>query len=590
MKDGVAVRTLEELRNNFDLDKVIGYFLDGKLFTWLEARYYDNELTALQGLDKNDPDFNKNVCDIFGVAYNDTDNGVDIESFEDRNNRITKLKQYTSDPYILSKVDSVAFDQEDLAYLLDEELHDIYLCSNTFSIPLRVENKRYIGIGNVEVVIRSKERIDFAEKSIEFENIRFDDAYAKINQDTPERIYALGQEAENQGDYENAFKYYVQLANKKHLESMFKVGWLYDTGNGVSQNYEKANEWYDKAAECGHTIAMNNIGANYENGHGVPQNIEKAKEWYQKAADLGYSFSMKNLGNIYYNSNNYSEAFRYFEQAANLGQPYANYMLGWQYEFGQGVSADSRLAQEHYKKSAKLGYYNDDLQYDPAFRYGYISIFIYRDIASARLWFSELCKTSDQKKRVVDYVIQHFRQKPISKRWTNYFISSYTSQSLFFGDYSKNEIYSLAQNTFNSYVEKVIKDVNLKQKQYGDEATKEYYYYILAAIVCGDEQITFDDADNFGNYVNQQVNEISSISVYPPIEQAINSIRIEENYNGGGAFAKKTYRLDNEQEVRDIVQNYMQSTLAPMEKRTYEWVSTALMDLAAKLEAYKRTI
>ncbi len=35
MKNGAEVRTLEELRENFDLESVLGYYTDGKLQTWL---------------------------------------------------------------------------------------------------------------------------------------------------------------------------------------------------------------------------------------------------------------------------------------------------------------------------------------------------------------------------------------------------------------------------------------------------------------------------------------------------------------------------------------------------------------------------
>ena len=38
MKDGIQVRNLEDLRDNFDLEKTVGYFLDGKLITWLNDR------------------------------------------------------------------------------------------------------------------------------------------------------------------------------------------------------------------------------------------------------------------------------------------------------------------------------------------------------------------------------------------------------------------------------------------------------------------------------------------------------------------------------------------------------------------------
>ena len=35
MKDGMEVRTLQELKSGFDLNAVMAYFLDGKLETWL---------------------------------------------------------------------------------------------------------------------------------------------------------------------------------------------------------------------------------------------------------------------------------------------------------------------------------------------------------------------------------------------------------------------------------------------------------------------------------------------------------------------------------------------------------------------------
>ena len=39
MKNGAEVRTLDELKENFDLESVLGYFADGKLSTWLADRY-----------------------------------------------------------------------------------------------------------------------------------------------------------------------------------------------------------------------------------------------------------------------------------------------------------------------------------------------------------------------------------------------------------------------------------------------------------------------------------------------------------------------------------------------------------------------
>lgn len=80
MKDGVKVRTLEELQDNFDLKTVIGYFLDGKLQKWLEDRYYDEKVEALQQLDTEQPDI-RAICNILEVPYAETVE-LDIDSIQ----------------------------------------------------------------------------------------------------------------------------------------------------------------------------------------------------------------------------------------------------------------------------------------------------------------------------------------------------------------------------------------------------------------------------------------------------------------------------------------------------------------------------
>lgn len=47
--------------------------------------------------------------------------------------------------------------QEELADLLDEGEAVIYLCDNKFSVPLSVTGKKYIGLGDVEIQVNSKD-------------------------------------------------------------------------------------------------------------------------------------------------------------------------------------------------------------------------------------------------------------------------------------------------------------------------------------------------------------------------------------------------------------------------------------------------
>lgn len=69
MKDGVEVRSLEELREAFDLGLVMGYLADGRLERWLEDRFYEEEAGQVVGLDKEAPDLVKRLCTILQVPY-----------------------------------------------------------------------------------------------------------------------------------------------------------------------------------------------------------------------------------------------------------------------------------------------------------------------------------------------------------------------------------------------------------------------------------------------------------------------------------------------------------------------------------------
>ena len=149
VKNGTQARNMTDLVNNFDIEKIIGYFLDGRLKSWLEARYYEEEAIAIEKIDKDDPDLAKKLSEVFGVAYNET--VIDPEEIERQNARITKLKQITSDEEIIRNVDLVAFDQEELADLYDSGKKKIYLCEGEFNIPKSKQNIDYVFIGEPKV-------------------------------------------------------------------------------------------------------------------------------------------------------------------------------------------------------------------------------------------------------------------------------------------------------------------------------------------------------------------------------------------------------------------------------------------------------
>lgn len=179
MQNGIEVRYLEELKENFSLERILFYLADGKLETWLRDRYEDGIADAISGLDRADNELNRKICEIFEVEYVPEEE-TDLEKIEERKRKLDLLREYTEDEQYVKVIDQTAFEQDELYDLLDEGETEIYLCGERFSIPLGKEGIRYVGVNNPVVVVSSKEKIDFEAKRIVLENIHFDEKYQKI--------------------------------------------------------------------------------------------------------------------------------------------------------------------------------------------------------------------------------------------------------------------------------------------------------------------------------------------------------------------------------------------------------------------------
>lgn len=290
LKNDFPARSLDELKQHFDLDKIVAYFLDGKLLTWLEDRYYDIEATAVRTLEKNDDQLHRKLAEIFGIALSESNYPLDLDEVAERNRRLSKLRQYTSDPAVLEQIASVAFNQEDLGDLLKDGVQKIYLCDNSFTIPLSIENKTYIGLGKAVAVIRSNEKIDFDSKRLFFQDVQFDSSYQKLL-DTeiiappkpPEDFYKLGRDAENAGNYTSAIEFYLKALEEGNNDVLFRLGWCYDK----NKDYVQAYSYYKKAADHGDSWAMNNLSVICFNGQGVSQNYAEGRAWLEKAVAKG---------------------------------------------------------------------------------------------------------------------------------------------------------------------------------------------------------------------------------------------------------------------------------------------------------------
>lgn len=150
LANDVQVRSLDELQKNFDLEKIIVYYTEGKLQAWLSDRYYDDKVQALENLNEKDVDFVEKLCVILEV--NESLAKDSIADFKVNGVKKAILKKWTSDENILNHLEQVAMNQEELEVILQGKEKAIYLCGEHFQIPSGFENRKYIQVKECRVV------------------------------------------------------------------------------------------------------------------------------------------------------------------------------------------------------------------------------------------------------------------------------------------------------------------------------------------------------------------------------------------------------------------------------------------------------
>ena len=86
--------------------------------------------------------------------------------------------------------------------------------------------------------------------------------------------------AYQQRDFRTALKEFQVSAEQGDVIAQYAIGWMYDNGEGVSQDDRQAFSWYKKAAEQGYAQAQFNLGWMYANGNGIEKNYQQAKSNY----------------------------------------------------------------------------------------------------------------------------------------------------------------------------------------------------------------------------------------------------------------------------------------------------------------------
>lgn len=167
MKDGIQVRTIEELRENFDMELLTKYFLDGKLRVWLEHRNYNEELSEIDTLKEVHKNISGELPRIFKIDFKEK---VDVIELQKKLEKEQLLKQYTYDERWFEKIDYIAFNQKELETLVEKN-NKVYLAGDEFLVNNQLKDKKYIGINKPILKLKFSDKYKNNDKTITFKNV-----------------------------------------------------------------------------------------------------------------------------------------------------------------------------------------------------------------------------------------------------------------------------------------------------------------------------------------------------------------------------------------------------------------------------------
>ena len=121
----------------------------------------------------------------------------------------------------------------------------------------------------------------------------------------------------------DAVKDLTQAAQKGQAVAQYRLGTLYERGQGVTADAAQAAHWYELSANQGNRKAMHNLAVTYASGSAGKKNMAEAARWFAKAAGLGLSDSQFNLAVLYERGDGVPQslldAFKWYTIAAAQG-------------------------------------------------------------------------------------------------------------------------------------------------------------------------------------------------------------------------------------------------------------------------------
>jgi TPR repeat protein len=121
------------------------------------------------------------------------------------------------------------------------------------------------------------------------------------------------------------------------------------------EKYSEAETLCRQHAKAGDIKCSRFMGWIYYTGKNCEIDLEKAKYWFDFAEKAGDPEAAFGNGAVLYAQENYTDAFKKFLKASDLGYTAASVRLGMMYKSGLGVSKNNDKAFELYSNASDKG-------------------------------------------------------------------------------------------------------------------------------------------------------------------------------------------------------------------------------------------
>lgn len=151
-------------------------------------------------------------------------------------------------------------------------------------------------------------------------------------------------------------------ADGHDIEAAYQLGMALIEGKGTAPSPREGAEWIATAAVAGHPLAQMVLARLYAGAgaaFGLPRDPSQAFFWYQSAAEQGQIEAAYQLGMLYTEGNgvdrSHALAARWFREAGEKGHAPSLFQLGLIYELGLDYRPNRARALEWYRKAAAAG-------------------------------------------------------------------------------------------------------------------------------------------------------------------------------------------------------------------------------------------